>query len=535
MKSLSTIQNRVYMAKEYEEAITLEANTYVGIGKSTQWPQSDALIADSVETVEALDNVYKNLVSVKKINGADINLVAPRVDWANNTAYTEYTEKSELFTYESKTQLPANVSATISTMNVVGSADTYFTSNLSIGEIILIDGDGINVPKVRKEIVSITNNRHLMVNSSFDYTYTQNAYSRVENLYPQYANKFYVRNTRDQVFKCLFNNGGAESTVMPEIDIGGQLPENPYIQTSDGYRWKYLYTIPSGLKEKFFDSQWMPVIDDEIVSEAAVNGRIDIIDIVNGGTGYVSNGTSASANVISIIGDGTGANVTANVLNGVIVGVNILDGGSGYTNATIQATGTGANANLIAVISPRGGHGSNVDIELGATHLMVSVELDGTVNGNFPTENDQENFKYRQISLLKNVRETDGGAIGNDSTYVATYVVTTSTTLGSGRFYLNDKVYQGPSYAAATFVGTIAFWDETSNEIWINNTSGTITDNAELKSYSEVGNPTTSVEVFNIVEPEIQAFSGDVLYVRNNSAIERDDDQAEQIRILVSF
>ena len=522
------------MASEYEEAITVESKTYVGVGRSTDWLRNDTLIEDSLNTVNALNDVYDNLVSVKRINGSDINLVAPRVDWANNTVYTEYTETADLFTYESKTSLPANVSATISTMNVVGSPNTYFTSNLSVGDIILIDGDGVNVPKVKKEIVSITNSQHLMVNSSFDYTYSQNTYSKVQNLYPQFANKFYVRNTRDQIFKCLFNNSGVASTVMPEIDIGGQLPENAYIQTADGYRWKYLYTIPAGLKEKFFDSQWMPVINDEIVNDAAIDGRIDIIKIINGGTGYVSGANSVSANIISIVGDGTGANVTANVLNGVIVGLSVLDGGSGYTSATVEATGTGTNANLVAVISPKGGHGSNTVTEIGATHLMISVELEGDVSGNFPTENDQENFKYRQISLLKNIRDVDG-AVADNSSYIATYVVTTSTTLGLGRFYLNDEVYQGSSYAAATFKGTIAFWDETSNQIWINNTSGTISENAELKSYSVVGNPTISVSVFDIAEPEIQKFSGDILYVRNNAAIERDDDQTEQIRIIVSF
>lgn len=521
------------MAKNYETAITTDSNTYVGIGKPLEWGGSDTIIPNPIETTDNEFDVYRHLVAVKKVIGSDINLVVPRVDWANNTVYSEYTEDLPTFEYQSETQISGNVTVSSTSLNVVGNG-TAFTSNLAAGDYITIQGDGVGVPKVKKEVVQITNNNFMMVNSAFTSTYTQNNIYKITDTYPYYVNKFYVRNTYDQVFKCLLNNNSAESTVMPEIDVGGSLPQNPYILTSDGYKWKYLYTIPAGLKEKFFTSDWMPVVNNNIVNDAAVNGRIDIIKIISGGSGYLAAGNSTSANIISISGDGAGANVTANVTSGVIDKVNIINGGSGYRTATITVSDatklSGSSANLIAVIGPEGGHGIDVEIELGATNLMICTELDGDELGKFPTENSAENFDFRQISLIKNIVDSDGN-IADNIRYNATYVLRITDPPGDNRYNLDEYVYQGENFASATFTGVVAFWDETARELWLNNVTGTIDLGPDLRSVDT----NFPVVVIDFAEPEIELYSGEVLYIRNNESIVRDDDQIEQIKIVVSF
>lgn len=534
MNSLNTIQNRILMAKLYENAITVDSNTYIGIGRPLEWNNIDAPIPIPYQTTESIYDVYRHLVSVKRILGSDTNLVVPRVDWSNNTVYSEYTEHLSLYTYETENQLAGNVTVTTTSLNVVGNG-TAFTSNLAPGDLITIPGDGINALKVRKEVVSITNNQFMMVNSAFTNSYSQNNIYKFTNSYPHYANDFYVRNTYDQVFKCLLNNNGAESTVMPEIDIGGSLPENPFILTSDGYKWKYMYTIPVGLKEKFFTAEWMPVIDDVIVSGAAVDGGISIIKVISGGSGYLATGNSTSANIISISGDGTGANVTANVTSGVIDKVNIIDGGSGYKTATIiinddSKTPSTNSANLIAVISPQGGHGFDVESELGATHLMICAELDGNELGKFPTENDTEKFDYRQISIIKDVLDSDGIPADNKA-YNATYVVEVVDPAPK-TFKLDEYVYQGASFAQATFKGIVSFWNKSTRELWLNNTTGTVVVGQTMKSTldGEIDSYTSQV-----TDPEIELYSGEVLYVKNSEPIVRDNDQTEQIKIVISF
>ena len=536
------------LANQYESFLTEGSNSYIAIGRSTPWETGDDIIPDAFESTQGINDVYRNLVFLKRITNADIMHVTPinsLTNWTIGTVYDEYNDKIDLYDYNYIEQLSGNVSVTDLSYNVTGYG-TAFTSDFVEGDKIYIYGTDdsaagqySSTSRILKEIVSIANDTFLTVNSYYSATLTQNNYALYGNFYPQYngLTLTYVKTAARHVFKCLSNNNGARSSFEPEIDVGGSLPQNPYIETADGYKWKYMYTISVGEMEKFSEETdiqwWMPVKSNNIVTSSTVDGRIDIIKIFNGGTGYLSGGNSSSANIISVIGNGTGANVTANVQSGVVMGVNIIDGGSGYTNAIIKVTGTGSNANLVAVIGPRGGHGSNPIEELGATHLMISVELDEDGGGKFPVENTEESFDFRQISIISDPKDSDGN-FANNLRYNATYVLRTSTPDGGGRFHLDDYVYQGPSFSEATFSGTIAYWDETNNEIWINNTNGTLSLPNTLYSNSAT-NPSISVTAFQVTEPEIQLYSGDVLYVRNYSPVVRTTAGSEQIRILVSF
>jgi hypothetical protein len=61
---------------------------------------------------------------------------------------------------------------------------------------------------------------------------------------------FYVLNTKDQVFKCLSNvSTGTVSTVQPELTLSTTSLEEPYVETSDDYKWKYMYTLTSLQKQ----------------------------------------------------------------------------------------------------------------------------------------------------------------------------------------------------------------------------------------------------------------------------------------------
>lgn len=87
------------------------------------------------------------------------------------------------------------------------------------------------------------------------------------------------------VYKCLDNNGNKRSTITPTFaDISGSNTE--IYQTSDGYRWKYMYSVSSSDKTKFATSEYFPVISNTSVVNSAVEGSIDIVRIENAGSGY---------------------------------------------------------------------------------------------------------------------------------------------------------------------------------------------------------------------------------------------------------
>jgi len=432
------------------------ANCYIAIGQQTEWANSDTAAAP-VDTANTFYQFWNNLIGMKKITAADMNLVVPRVDWATNTVYVAFNQDTQMFA----------------------------------------KGNTANIA---------------------------------------YDNKFYVRNTNDQVFKCLFNNTSANSTVMPEISLDGQLPENAYIETSDGYKWKYMYSIPAGLKEKFFTSQYMPVISENIVTNNAVDGRLDIIKIDANGAGFNANSNSNSYNIVTITGDGSNGNITVKVTTtaangGNITGVNIIAGGNNYTRATLSLVdplkiANTANATLTAVIGPPGGHGSNVASELGASNLMLCVEIEGDESGLLPIHGLNT---FRQIGILKDPKLAN-------SAYATNTVYRTTTSLGlaaapSPGFSIKETVYVGTSLAAATFTGVVEDYDSANLVVYINNTTGTLTTPATI-----IGNTSGAIgTALSQTAPDVKKFSGDLLYIENSANISRSTVETQQVKLTLRF
>lgn len=507
------------------------ANTYIGIGRPIRWgdavdPETTDEIEDVVWTTNYNNQVWRDLVAVKRVEAADLYEVVPRRDWLSGTTYDPYADAVELFSHNEQ----LNLGTADATGNIVIANTATFTGNLTTGNIIQIYTE-------TKEIVGIINSSAVVINSNVSTAYTGNDIIRLSNTFPQFANNFYVRNSKDQVFKCLFNNNVA-STVEPTIDIDGQLPENPYIETADGYKWKFLYTIPYGLKQKFFTKNWMPVISDAAVVAGAEDGRIDIINIITGGDGYfLDNGESGNSNSLSILtvtGDGQGANVTAKVESGVITDINILDGGSGYTTAEIVVSdpdqlATGNAASFEVAISPQGGHGSDPVRELGCFALMTSVDLEGTETDTIPVGDAVDPFDFRQITLLRDPLLANG-LYANASVYRTTTKL--SLTDPGITDYSNDEtVYIGTSIEDATFTATVVHWEPSTNELYVNNLSGNTVVGSTLS-----GNTSAAVATILAVEDgSLDLFSGDFLYIENRNKIVRDVDQTEQIRLVLSF
>lgn len=374
-----------------------------------------------------------------------------------------------------------------------------------------------------------------------EYTQDLDLFARANSSNIAYDNKFYVRNTKDQVFKCLFNNSNANSTIMPEIDIGGQLPENPYVEMGDGYRWKYMYKIPSGLKERFFTSDYMPVVVEQNITNSAYNGRIDIIKIVTAGAGFNANVNNNFYNILTVKGDGTGANIRANVLTsaangGNIVGYTVISGGNNYTRATISIvdnnkTSNTANANLIPIIGPPGGHGSNVASELGASSLMISVAIEGTETAQIPTKSNGES-QFRQITLIKDPQLTTN-AVATASVYRTTtkYFLATPT----GNFESRERVYSGATLASANLTAIVDYYDNNTLELYVNNIVNDGTINVS-NTFSITGaNSGVVATVIAQDVPDIKKYSGDFLYIQNSTAITRDPTEHQQFKIVLRF
>ena len=541
MKSVITKDFGITNAKNFEQMITLPlANVFIMMGRAGAWPNTsnsqvfdDSVIPEPYDTTDYKNSVARTGILLKKITNSDVQAVIPRIDWVNSNVYVAYDHTLNLFSHTAETLVAGgNVNVSVLSLQTINSASI----NLAAASPSLSVGSFIKISEETKEIVSINAaGDYVTVNTPFSSAYTQNSLFKIVNNDPFYAYQFYVRNNVDQVFKCMDNNGGANSTIMPEIGLGGQLPENPYIETSDGYKWKYMYTISTGVKNKFFTDKYMPVIKDQVVFDSAVNGRIDIVEIIDGGSGYFNGSSVNNYAILTVTGDGSGANVTADIVSGEIVKINFIDGGSNYTTANIAIDDplntSGNAANLRVVISPQFGHGFDPIRELGASDQMISVDFVGDVDGYMPTQSDGTD-KFREVALVKDPKYAANNIYATGAIYpMYTKIYTSNPPVD---FEHNALIYAGSSYAAATFSAYVVHFDNDTNVLYVNRITGNV-DSILSSTIYEKDNPSASATVFSIEKPDINIFTGEFIYVQNRAPVIRSLEQTETLKLVVEF
>lgn len=256
---------------------------------------------------------------------------------------------------------------------------------------------------------------------------------------------FYTVNSLNQVFKCLDNNAvwdpETQSYSVPNLSTVEPIGETlDTITTSDGYIWKYMYTISPYASAKFLSSDYIPV--KRAMSDTFYNsGEIASVGVTTGGSGYDS-GITTEIVVTDNSFTGSGASVTGLTVDafGSITGVAGLVGGSLYTKGVRLSvdTLTGTGAQLEAVISEAG--------------EIVGIEIISAGIGY--EETDTVIFDADVIAVLVPVLDSTGsivkviiedGGIGYTSTPTLTVSETIGSPAGAGK-------YEGNSTALLTAV-----------------------------------------------------------------------------------
>jgi len=187
---------------------------------------------------------------------------------------------------------------------------------------------------------------------------------------------FYVYTSQRNVYKCLSNNASANSTVEP---FGDYTSSNGNIATSDGYLWKYMYSVkPSN---RFLADLWIPVpdstslLDYSVSPLGVIDGELASIVVTNKGTGYYEN----KIRVLPTFSAGCTTLVLANTTN---VAANMYVSGTGLAPQTYivqKQTYPGNGVNSIDISTPAiaAGGGNTEPTQLTLT-TRVFVEGDGT-------------------------------------------------------------------------------------------------------------------------------------------------------------
>lgn len=342
-----------------------------------------------------------------------------------------------------------------------------------------------------------------------DYSSTNLSHSGASQLY---SSTFFVVTTDYNVYKCLFNNNNAASTVMPTGT------STSIITTGDGYKWKYMQTITPGDTLKFVTTDFIPVTTDATVQAAAVDGAVHVIRVTNGGSGY----TAATAQIV-----GDGINATANVVitGGQVTAVNITAPGSGYRHATVTISGDGTNATAQAVIEPKGGHGYDAVEELGGFYVIMNTRLEyADGSGDFPVSND-----YRRIGVIRDPFNFGTSVVASASTLQATKSITLTGVTGT--FVVDELITGGTSGATGRVVdynsstGVLRYYKSTAENFIAFTTAETVTGGTS----GAVGTSST------LGNPEVQPDTGHVIYVEQRRPITRAADQVESISLVIEF
>lgn len=333
--------------------------------------------------------------------------------------------------------------------------------------------------------------------------------------------QYYVVTDELNVYKCI--QAGAGASVVKPTGTATTISNTP---GADGYRWKFMFTIAGNDVNKFLTNSFVPVKqlasdDGSIqwnVQSASVDGAIHRIRLINGGSGYTS-----APNVV-ITGDGTGAAAIAVVSGGVVTAINMTTVGSGYSRINVTLTGGSPSvaATARAIVSPLGGHGLNPITELGGFYVMAQVLLEGADgSGDFIIDND-----YRQLGIVRNPLDYGTTTIATSTTKSALTVLNHGATTG-GAFAKDLEVVGGTSgakgYVASVGTGLV--------KVYQNDASGYIA----FQSGEVITQGASSATISSITNPEVEKYTGEVVYIENRSPVNRASNQTEDVRLVIEM
>lgn len=402
--------------------------------------------------------------------------------------------------------------------------------------------------------------------------------------------KFYVLNSKFEVFKCLYNGQKPDfpngQLAIDEPTTTPQPGKGTYVNTifteepgNAGYIWKYMFTIPTNDVLKFLATDFFPIVlpsdaSRVAVRNSAVDGGVHVVLIKNYGES-LPNGTYYAP----IIGDGSDGKVKITIISSTINKVEVIAPGQGYTYASVplkNGTGSGISAyglftddqlttpytqlgssakgELEAIVSPQGGHGSNPEHELYGKRVMISMRLTyAEGGGDFPVSND-----FRRIGIIK-----DPYVFGTSS-FATTETLSGSRALkvnGAATPFLADELIKQEHEDGTVSYGTVIAWipDSTNSQNgilkyyqsstnhlnsgkvreFISGTGEAIVGLDSLASgqidVNQDGSLGGIVFEDGLSNPEIQPNSGDVIYVENRRLITRAADQIEDIKLVIEF
>ena len=484
----------------------------------TEVPRSQNTIAETVD-------VLAKTVFGKKLETLDYSFMIKSVFWVQDTVYTKYDSNVEL--------AGKNFYVIVEPESETGSYDVFKCISNSYN----------NPSTVKPQSNQSINQIGGVYNLPDGYVWKFMTAIPFQ-IYKKFAARGYVPIPRNAQIEQLANDGIDFIEVLnPESNSGYQILEgNVNSKTLAG---AYLLDIPTTFYEAtniYRDAVlYVETQDDgaktyKILGSQRVGQRLEVTIDGDVYTDFDSSQpmTAQVLPQILITGNGSGAAAIPvfNVEKTRIISIRMLDSGSGYTQSSaeivapsyfIQLESSGViTAQLRSIISPPGGHGSNVIRELRSNSICLSASISATGNTNIV-----DTGSYTTLALVKNPAFDEAFS---ENTFDNRLELVLTGTSPTSLLIVGDVVVQTRS--GETITGTI-------HEIVDANTIKLV-DYEEMSSIgfdesAQIVVRNNSYTISEINRSSYESGSGDVFYITDFLPVERTPDKTEQIKVILEF
>lgn len=345
-------------------------------------------------------------------------------------------------------------------------------------------------------------------------------------------------------FTFRVNTKKNEAELTPLINANGEIESIQITKPGIGYTYALVNVNTSLDKENTDGFEEASILlnfsigdiesQQSTVELTANPGAIHVIKVVDAGFGYTA------APSVTVIGDGSGCTAHATLTATGNIDTIVVDSvGTNYTKASVILAGAAAQpAQVKAIISPKGGHGKDAVGELYAKTVVLSGNLSKEKNKGFVSTND-----YRQVCIVKNpkiygkttnlrsalsstclIAVGSNGQTGFDLIRQDDIIQWTDTMVNPNRVYTFRVIEKNLSYSTTESALLLSYLDNK-----IPDSGATFVRPASTGVVGAVFNTT------NIITPDVDKFSGDMLTIDNRLRFSPSDQQIVVVTNSITF
>lgn len=435
MTLIKTSLQRSYAESFLTDLERNDNHYFLFVAKGTTWADENSP-PSYADTIASEYELMNNIVAYKKISPSNVIFALPRYEWSSGISYDAYDDSVNLFS-ETDPKIfyvvtdenhifkclgnSGGVASTvkpsvIGTSVPFGSSDGYtwkYLATLVESDIPYELTDYMPVDYARFSDSTETTNQYNAQQQAVNGTITRmevtNAYGSSAGVYPNSIFRTSSTTTAWLLDVAGFSEQTSDTKIVKitNTDSLNRIRAATNIQNYVGYAMRVEKTTRNSSEL----GNYGLIVGVTDMGSAGITFAVknDVVNFVV--TPSISSALYSSVEIVpfvKIVGDGYGAyGFPVMNANKSIRSIGVVSSGYEYSRASASIispkTDVTVHPTIKTVLSPKGGHGSNILKELNVKDVIVIVDID---------ENDSEKFigggSYRQFGFIKNPVLSDG-------------------------------------------------------------------------------------------------------------------------------